>query len=158
MDLEVLNSILESKKIRTKDRIKFNKIIDVLNSLFIDQNKQSILKVGYKINDKRQVWFPNITLDVKKSEAIKEGYGNFISENWDLIYQFNAQKDIEKRKKDIQKIKKFDIEYVTFAKINDKIKGIGYHFVGIFKYDSYEDINCEMIVFKKVSDSFKFEW
>ncbi|WP_408630944.1 hypothetical protein [Mesoplasma melaleucae] len=28
------------------------------------------------------------------------------------------------------------MEYITFAKINDKTKGLGYHFIGIFKYDT----------------------
>ncbi|ATZ18003.1 hypothetical protein [Mesoplasma melaleucae] len=59
MNLEVLNKILQNKQIIIDDHIKFNKIIDVLNDvlnvLFIDENKQSVLKVGYKVNDKEHI-------------------------------------------------------------------------------------------------------
>lgn len=124
--------------------------------MFIDSNKKSILKVGYKIDDQQHIWFSNIILNDKKQQAIDKGYGNFISGDWSYLYQFNAQKETNKRIKDVQKIKV--IEYVTFAKINDKFKANGYHFIGVFKYDTNVDSEFKTLVFKKIKSEFNFTW
>ncbi|WP_424527375.1 hypothetical protein [Spiroplasma endosymbiont of Glossina fuscipes fuscipes] len=41
-------------------------------------------------------------------------------------------------------------QFVTFAKLNEKEMGIGYHFVGIFCFDGYTDEDCQTMIYKKL--------
>lgn len=155
MTNEVLAKILTKKEITINDHIKFRTIFDVLSSLFTNKNHISLLEVGYKINAQQQLWFPNITPNNKKTAAIKNGYGNFISDDWNYIYQFDSTKSIEKRNTLGEKYRKNQIQFVTFAKINEKEIGIGYHFIGVFIFENYQNQDSKMMIYKKVSDSYK---
>ncbi|MBE4704000.1 hypothetical protein [Spiroplasma platyhelix] len=154
MNNEVLQKILAKKEITITDKIIFRTIFDVLSALFTDENHISSLKSGYKINDQQQIWFPNITPDHQKELNIKKGYANYMSKNWDYIYQFDGTKDIEKRKKLGKKLIEDKIQLITFAKLNEKAKGIGYHFVGVFAFNGYLEDDCKTMIYKKISDSF----
>ncbi|WP_422397405.1 hypothetical protein [Spiroplasma endosymbiont of Monopis laevigella] len=37
------------------------------------------------------------------------------------------------------------------------LKGIGYHFIGIFVFDDYRNKDYKTMVFKKVKDSYKLK-
>ncbi|AGM25372.1 hypothetical protein [Spiroplasma chrysopicola] len=49
MDVNVLQTILAKKKITTKGQFVFKLIRNVLTTLFIDENYQSLLQAVYKI-------------------------------------------------------------------------------------------------------------
>lgn len=49
------------------------------------------------------------------------------------------------------------VEFVTFAKIEEKAKGIGYHFIGIFVFDDFSDQKCKTMILKKIKDSYKLK-
>ncbi len=155
MSNEVLSKILAKKEITINDHIIFRTIFDVLSSIFTDENHISLLKVGYKINDQQQIWFPNITPNNKKETAIKNGYGNFLSDDWNYIYQFDSTKPIARRKALAEKYHKNKMQFVTFAKINEKSKGIGFHFVGVFVFEDYQNKDPKMMAYKKISDNYK---
>ncbi|WP_308149571.1 hypothetical protein [Spiroplasma sp. AdecLV25b] len=91
---EELKQILVKKEITTKDKIIFRVILDILNAIFTDEHHVSILKVGYKIDEHQQIWFPNIVLDRKKELAIKNGYAIYLSEDWNYIYQYMVKSRI----------------------------------------------------------------
>lgn len=157
MNDKVLEKILKQKEITINDKIIFRTIFDVLSSLFTDENNISILKIGYKINDQQEIWFPNIIPDNKKEEHIKSGYANYMSKDWNYIYQFNNNKSIEERKNLGNKLKQNKTQLITFAKINEKSKRIGYHFVGIFVFDNYKDKDYKTMIYKKINDSYKIK-
>ncbi|MDQ7982631.1 MAG: hypothetical protein REH79_00220 [Spiroplasma sp.] len=158
MTNEVLTKIRAKKAITIKDHIKFRTIFDVLSALFTDENQISTLHHGYKLNDHQQIWFPNIIPNDKKQITIKSknGYGNFMSNNWDLIEQFDGTKTKAKRTELGNKYLKNKMQFVTFAKINEVTKGIGYHFIGIFVFDHYLDQDGKIMVYKKIADSYQF--
>lgn len=157
MKNEVLKTILFKKEITIKDRILFKTIFEVLSTLFTNEDGVSILKSGYKINDYQQVWFLTISPNSEKEEVIKTGYANFLSEDWNVIYQFNSTSTSEKRKQLGEKYIKDKVEFVTFVKIKEKSKGIGYHFIGIFVFDDYRSKDYKTMVFKKIKDSYKLK-
>ncbi len=152
MNNEVLKTILFKKEITIKDRILFKTIFEVLSTLFTNEDGVSILKIGYKINDYQQVWFLTISPNSEKEEVIKTGYANFLSEDWNVIYQFNSTSTSEKRKQLGEKYIKDKVEFVTFVKIKEKSKGIGYHFIGIFVFDDYRNKDYKTMVFKKIKE------
>lgn len=157
MNNEVLKTILLKIEITMKDRILFKTIFEVLSTLFTNEDGVSILKNSYRINDYQQVWFLTINPNNEKEEAVKTGYANFLSEDWNFVYQFNSISTSEKRKQLGEKYIKDKVEFVTFVKIKEKAKGIGYHFIGIFVFDDY--IVTKIIkqwFFKKIKDSYKF--
>lgn len=152
----ILNKILTKKEITIKDHIKFRTIFDVISAIFTDENHVSILKGHYMVNQTQQVWFPNIVSEEQKATKMtKAGYANYLSHEWDQIYQFTATKDIAKRKKLTQWYLDNKIELITFAKINEKTKGIGYHFLGVFQFDKFSDDTYQTMIFKKIADSYK---
>lgn len=155
MNNEVLAQILAKKEITINDDIKFRVILDVLSSLFTDENHISILEIGYRINDSEQIWFPNIIPNNKKAAAIKDGYGNFLSEDGNYLYQFDSTKPNTKRISLGEKYQQKQMKFVTFAKINEKSKGIGFHFVGVFAFEDYQDQDPKTMIYKKISDSYK---
>lgn len=157
MNNEVLKKILLSKVITTNDRILFRTIFDILSTFFTDENGISILKSGYKINDYQHLWFLTITPDSEKEVVINNQYGNFLSADWNIIYQFNSTKTVAARKQLVENYSKNKIEFVTFAKIKEKAKGIGYHFIGIFVFAKTDDKQYQTIVFKKIKDSYQLK-
>lgn len=155
---DVLKKILTKKEITIKDKIKFRTIFDVISAIFTDENHVSTLKGHYMINETQQVWFPNITIPNKVAIQIeKEGYANYLSEKWDQVFQFTNTKDIAIRKKQAQWYHDNKIELVTFAKINEKAAGIGYHFIGIFQFNKFTDDTCQTMIFNKIDDCYKFD-
>lgn len=155
MNNEILNQILIKKEITINDRIKFRTIFDVISALFTDENHVSSLKGNYMINNQQHVWFPNIIPEKQKEIETKKGYANYMSEDWNTIFQFTETKEIEKRQKRAEKYIENKIQFVTFAKINEQAKGIGYHFVGIFVFKEFTDKTLKTMVFKKISDNYK---
>lgn len=156
MNREVLKKILVEKKITINDRILFRTIFEVLSTIFTDENGISTLSSNYKINDYQRVWFLVITPNSKKPVAIKKGYGNFLAADWNTIFQFNSTTTIEKKKQLVANYLRNKIEFVTFAKIEEKAKGVGYHFIGIFAFANFSDEACQTMVFKKIKDSYQF--
>lgn len=156
MNTEVLKTILAKKEITINDRILFKTIFEVLSTLFTNEDGISTLKSGYCINDYQRVWFLTISPNSKKEAAIKTGYA-ILAEDWSAIYQFNSTTTIEKRKQLGEKYHKEKIEFVTFVKIEEKIKGIGYHFIGIFVFDDYSDKECKIMIFKKINNGYKLK-
>lgn len=97
-----------------------------------------------------------ISPNSEKEEAIKTGYANFLSEDWDVIYQFNSTSTSEKKQLG-EKYIKDKVEFVTFVKIKEKSKGIGSHFIGIFVFDDYRSKDYKTMIFKKIKDSYKLK-
>ncbi|WP_041614560.1 hypothetical protein [Spiroplasma syrphidicola] len=157
MDVNVLQAILAKKEITTKDKIVFKLINSVLTTLFIDENRQSLLQVGYKINEQEYLWFPNLSLDNKKEQNINDGYANYLSSDGNFLYQFTATTAIDKRKSQGEKYLQNKIHFVTFGKINDKKKGIGYHFLGIFIFVGFTDEDCQTMIYQKIRDNYQLD-
>lgn len=152
---QILQKILQQQEIKTTDYIIFRTIFDVLSAIFTDENHFSTLKSWYTINEPQQVWLPNIIPQSRLAGKIKKGYANYIAPDGQYIYQFNNTKPLSKRKnlvKDIYKTK--PNLFVTFAKLNEKEKGIGYHFVGVFCFDGYTDEDWQTMIYKKITDSY----
>lgn len=157
MNNEVLKTILSKREITTSDRILFKTIFEVLSVLFTNEEGILTLKSGYHINDYQRLWFLTITPDNKKETVIKTGYANFLAADWNSIYQFNSTTTIKKRRQLGEKYHNGKIEFVTFVKIEEKAKGIGYHFIGIFVFDDFSDQECKTMIFKKIKDSYKLK-
>ncbi|WP_425381651.1 hypothetical protein [Spiroplasma endosymbiont of Polydrusus pterygomalis] len=157
MNNEVLKRILAKRAITINDRILFKTIFEVLSTLFTNEEGISTLKTGYQINDYQRLWFLTITPDNKKETVIKAGYGNFLAADWNVIYQFNSLTTIAKRKQLGEKYHHEKVEFVTFTKIEEKTKGIGYHFIGIFVFDDFSDQECKTMIFRKIKDSYKLK-
>lgn len=151
----ILAKILKEKEITINDKIIFRTIFDVLSALFTDENHVSILTGDYQINDYQKVWFPNIAPDNKKELNIKNGYANYMSKDWNYIYQVDNSKSSEKRKNLGDKLTQNKTQFITFAKINEKEKRIGYHFVGVFIFDNYLEKNHKTMIYKKINDKYK---
>lgn len=157
MNHEVLKTILAKREITINDRILFKTIFEVLSTLFTNEEGVSTLKNGYNTNDYQRLWFLTISPDNKKEAVIKNGYANFLAIDWNYIYQFNSTTTIEKRRQLGKKYHNGKIEFITFVKIEEKTKGIGYHFIGIFVFDDYSDQECKTMIFKKIKDSYKLK-
>ncbi|WP_338972542.1 hypothetical protein [Spiroplasma endosymbiont of Panorpa germanica] len=150
MNNELIHNIRERKYITTKDEIVFRTIQDVVSAIFSDENKVSYLTGINKISDNEQVWFPNFVTDAKKSAQISEGYAIYPSPNKEFIYKVEVHKSRESKIKAAEKVKPLDL--IVFGKFFEKEKGIGYHFLGIFKFQEFEDDNLDVMVYKKKSD------
>lgn len=153
----VWKEILAKKEITTKDRILFRTIQDVLSSVFTDENHISLIKVGYTITDQLHIWFPNIIPSDKKNQAIENGYAIYMAEDWNTIYKYDSNKTLKQQQALGLKLVGEKIHFITFAKILEKAKGIGYHFVGIFIFDKFADTTCQTMIYKKISDNYKLK-
>ncbi|WP_338965376.1 hypothetical protein [Spiroplasma endosymbiont of Sarcophaga carnaria] len=154
MPNETLQKILQQREIKTTDDIIFRTIFDVLSALFTDENHLSTLKSGYTINDHQQVWLVNIPPPHRLAGGIEKGYANYIAPDGTYLYQFDSTKPLSKRKKLGEQQSQQQTEFVTFAKLNEKEKGIGYHFVGVFRFNCYTDEDCQTMIYKKIANSY----
>ncbi|ELL44445.1 hypothetical protein [Spiroplasma melliferum] len=156
MPNETLQKILQQKEITTDDQIIFRTIFDVLSTLFTDENHLSTLTSGYNINHYQQVWFPNIVPLQQKELAIKKGYANYMSDDWTYIYYFNGTNNLIKQQKLGEKQLHHKTQLITFAKLNEKKFGIGYHFVGVFTFIGFLDQDCKTMIYQKIKNSYHF--
>lgn len=155
MTNETLQKILQQKEITTDDKIIFRTIFDVLSILFTDENHLSALTSGYNINHYQQVWFPNIVSLAQKTLAIKKGYANYMSDDWNYIYYFNDTNDQTKQQKLGEKQLERQTQLITFAKLNEKELGIGYHFVRVFTFIGFLDKDYKTMIYQKIKNSYQ---
>ncbi|WP_241525447.1 hypothetical protein [Spiroplasma endosymbiont of Megaselia nigra] len=146
---------MQKKEITTDDKIIFRTIFDVLSTLFTDENQLSTLTSCYNINHYQQVWFPNIVSLTPKALAIKKGYANYMSDDWNYIYYFNDTNDQTKQQKLGEKQLERQTQLITFAKINEKELGIGYHFVGVFTFIGFLDKDYKTMIYQKIKNSYQ---
>ncbi|AHI54321.1 hypothetical protein SSABA_v1c09220 [Spiroplasma sabaudiense Ar-1343] len=148
MSNSLIHEILKKKEITTDDRITFRTILDVISSLFTDENNISSLTGTYKISENEQVWFPNFVLDKNREKEILNGYATYPSKDLTKIFQVDTHKTTENRIKLSQKQKNLNL--VVFGKFFEKEK-IGYHFLGVFVFDRFADEDCKVMVYKRIS-------
>ncbi|GAA6238116.1 MAG: hypothetical protein SPLM_02380 [Spiroplasma phoeniceum] len=126
-----------------------------MSTLFTDENQLSTLTSGYNINHYQQVLFPNIVSLTQKALAIKKGYANYMSDDWNYIYYFNDTNDQTKQQKLGEKQLERQTQLITFAKLNEKELGIGYHFVGVFTFIGFLDKDYKTMIYQKTKNSYQ---
>ncbi|AHI53354.1 hypothetical protein [Spiroplasma culicicola] len=154
---QVFSKILNEKKITTSDEIYFEKIADVIARLFTDYNGISQLQKGYNLNEVEQIWCLNVDEEYDLDQKLSEGYYNWVSNDGLYIYNFNAQKDLQKRLKDIDKLIATKTQFIVFKQTFKGTKKSQYQFYGVFMYDKTLD-DGQTIAYKKISDEFKFNF
>ncbi|WP_169522276.1 hypothetical protein [Spiroplasma taiwanense] len=81
-----------------------------------------------------------------------------MSKDKDLIYQFNSQKDSQKRAKDVKKLKDFPQDFITFIQFYDRSRKSNYKFYGIFTFKNSKDDLNQIMIYEKISDEFSFNF
>ncbi|WP_051090940.1 hypothetical protein [Spiroplasma chrysopicola] len=71
------------------------------------------------------------------------------------MHQFTVTSTVNKRKNQREKYCQNKIHFVTFGKINDMKKGIGYHFLGIFIFVGFIGDDCQTMIYQKVSEHYQ---
>ncbi|AXK50791.1 hypothetical protein [Spiroplasma alleghenense] len=150
MSNSLIHEIKNRKYITTQDNIVFRTILDVVSSVFTDENKISYITGNYKISENEQVWFPNFVTEKKKELEIEKGYAIYPNKALDTIYKFESERTLDFKKK--QAAKQKDLKLAVFGKFFEKEMVIGYHFLGVFVFDSFEDDQCNIMVYKKIAD------
>ncbi|KFF30615.1 AbaSI family restriction endonuclease [Bifidobacterium bombi] len=110
--------------------IGFPRIVDAVN-LLCDANYKGFQTTWFipsrmrpLYGDKYAVWFPKLAV---ANKAVARGWNNELSKDWELIYEYNENRDV------VDEVKNDDIR-ITFARSKDPITRVSeYRFVGVFK-------------------------
>lgn len=78
-----------------------------------------------------------------------------MSDNWNYIYYFNDTNDQTKQQKLGEKQLERQTQLITFAKLNEKELGVGYHFVGVFTFIGFLDKDYKTMIYQKTKNSYQ---
>ena len=135
IDVPAYELALRTKWIGIDDGLRYDTISDICRCFGKDY--KNIQKSFFNINHKYTIWCPQLAV-IKDNQLISpavHGWINYLSDDWEIIYEKNQNVELE-RNKITDREKK---PRITFAKCQNPFGKPNYRFIGVFNLDGIEN-------------------
>jgi very-short-patch-repair endonuclease len=150
---EEKNKVIENKQFSITDNAYYNSITEIYNicggKLDGSGDAESLGGCYYRRNEEYHLWVPTLTIEHNgNTAAAKTKYMNFLSENKETITEisqngFKEDDYLEKNKR------------AVFLRVKDVFGRKCIKFIGIFKFNNYEEGNNNKRFFIRIAETVK---